>query len=90
MPGFGRRLLTVLAAYLEGWWEEHKKLVKALADDVLIYLCYFIFILLMEGLLSLFRAGPEHEVLHKWAFLAIDAVLVFGLIRKVAILVLRD
>jgi len=65
-------------------------LVQALADDILVYVCLLVFVDVIGWLLGLFRAGPEHEGLHKWAFLAIDGVIVFGLIRKIAILVMRE
>jgi len=53
------------------------------------YVCFFVFVAVMKYVLDFFNADEEHHQLHKWAFLAIDGVIVCGLIRKIVILVLH-
>lgn len=88
-PSFSAKIVDGIGSYLEDWWNRHKAIVKAFADDLLLYAFFFGFVMLLKYMLKLADVDEEHQELHKWGFLACDAVIVCGLIRKLTILILH-
>ena len=89
VPSFWEKIVDGTIAYLGGWWARKKALVQALLDDVLVYICFFVFVTLMKWILDFFSVDNEHHELRKWASIAADSVILCGLLRKIVILVLR-
>jgi hypothetical protein len=83
-----------IRGYLSGWWSRKGAAVVALADDVLLYACFLIFVSAIHFLLNLaakyggYAEIENHRELHKWGFLSCDLVIILALIRKLVVVLL--
>jgi hypothetical protein len=91
-PGIGETIVTGASSYLGDWWKRHHPIVKAFADDLLLYAFFLGFVRLMKYLFQVSDSSGDlerHHQLHDWGFLICDATILCGFIRKVIILIAR-
>jgi hypothetical protein len=85
-------LIAQIRSYLRGWWARKGTVVSALIDDVLLYTCFVLFVVVIQFLLDFatnhlgFIDAQNHQVIHRWGFLACDITIVLGLVRKLFVM----